>query len=105
MNQGSTELWRKSEIVTIDKFPPSFHAPILKGLKVIRGEIPDDTYSEGMDIDAQPTYFSPEELDILREQLGPKLVHGNYSMQELRNIIDSNSQGPSTKVRRQFSSS
>lgn len=92
----SNELWRKPETVSLSKFPPCFHEPILRGLQIIRGEIPeDDAHFENLG--EQSSYFSPEDLNILRERLGAQLVHGDYSIAELRDILQQSTQDRPSK--------
>lgn len=102
MNPVSTEIWRKPESVSIDKFPASCHAAIRKGLQVMKGEIGDDTidYSFTNESKIEPiTTFTEDEMNILREKLGPELVHGEYSLQDLKDIIskENSTQGHSAK--------
>lgn len=90
MNPISTELWRKPETVPLSKFPISCHESIRKGLSVIKGEIADDTIGnvEVNELkEGEGTYFSLEDMDILREKLGVNLVHGNYSLHEMKEIV------------------
>ena len=89
MSQVSTELWRKQETVPLSKFPVCCHAPIRKGLQVMRGEILDDTLDNWTNESKEvtETRFSSAEMDILREKLGAKLVHGDYTMQELKDML------------------
>ena len=104
MNPVSTELWRKPETVPLSKFPESCHASIRKGISIIKGDIPQDNvefiqsneYKEG-----EATQFSNDEMNILRERLGVQLVHGDYSLSELKEIIaqENSSHGHSFKKR------
>ena len=100
MNHTSTELWRKSEIVPIQRFPACFHDPIRKGVQIIRGELPDDSTNEVKESEPDLIHFTEDELNTLREKLGPQLVHGDYTLRELREIVESSFGGPSSKVRR-----
>lgn len=95
MNQNTRELWRKPETVLSSQFDPSHFDSIRKGLQVIRGEIPDLSKEEGMGMELEEgevreekeTHFSATEMEFLRDVLGPQLVHGNYSLKELREIV------------------
>jgi hypothetical protein len=90
MNPVSTELWRKPESVSIDKFPVSCHASIRKGLQVLKGEIADDSgefYYTNESKGEEGTKFTEEEMNILREKLGVELIHGNHSLNDLKEII------------------
>jgi hypothetical protein len=100
MAQASSELWRKSEIVKIDRFPSCFHAPILKGLQIMKGEIPNEESNEFKESDPDTIHFSEDDLNTLRDILGTQLVHGDHSLRELREIIEKSSQGRSSKFRR-----
>ena len=100
MSQISTELWRKSEIVSLDKFPVGLQDSIKRGLQVMRGEIAEETCNESKTPDILPHSFTAEEMDILRDKLGPQLVHGDHSLQELRDIISTSHSGPSNKFKR-----
>ena len=66
----------------------------------MRGEIPDDTINETKAEEPNNTHFTNEEMDLLREKLGPMLVHGTHTLQELKELIASDSVGPSTKYKR-----
>jgi hypothetical protein len=89
MNRVSTELWRKPETVPLSKFPSSCHEPIRKGLQVIKGEISDlqDEIAINEQKEAPPTHFTGDEMHILRERLGVELVHGNHTLEELKQIL------------------
>lgn len=100
MNPPSTELWRKSETVSIDRFPPCLHDSIRRGLKIMKGELPDDTCNEYKQQENDPITFSEEELSTLREQLGPKLVHGDYTLHELKDMLRTSESGRNAKFRR-----
>lgn len=102
MNPVSTELWRKPESVSIDKFPVSCHASIRKGLQVLKGEISDDSdafYYTNESKGEEGTKFSEDEMNLLREKLGPELIHGSYSLQDLKQIIqqEGHTNGHNTK--------
>lgn len=103
MNPISTELWRKPETVLISKFPSSCHAPIRKGLQIMKGELPDDSEELATNEvkESENTFFSAAEMNILREKLGANLVHGDYSLSELKQILqeEESSNGHSTKRR------
>lgn len=95
MNQNTRELWRKPETVLSSQFDPSHFDSIRKGLQVIRGEIPDiskeEDFSmeleEGQVREEEQTHFTSSEMEFLRDVLGPKLVHGDYTLKELREIV------------------
>lgn len=89
MNRVSTELWRKPETVPLSKFPDSCHASIIRGIQVMKGEVMDDSidYFTNESKETPPTAFSAEEMNILREKLGVELVHGNHTLEELKQIL------------------
>jgi hypothetical protein len=88
MNPVSTELWRKPETVPLSKFHECFHESIRKGGLIQKGLLPQDSESEiNESKEAPPTQFSATEMDILREKLGVQLVHGDHTLEELKNIL------------------